>query len=465
MEKYDSLPTVHGPGRRTLDRRAWLGAGVAAAGAAVIPGWFVHSTARAAQPTGRTEGYLLVADTVAERIYVYSLPSITLTGHMDGVRLGAHAGLIALPDGRLLFVDDKAVEFLAVRIDSIGAPVVIGRASIPVKQSWNRVAWSVVDPGFRYYALSSDDEGADQTITVVDLDDFRVGQLTVTTAKNRNDAYEEVHPYLAGNPLMLYATTGEAIQGWAVADVMAGQAGAPRISAALTPNPHGPLLQPGMQRLLTTTAGGLAIHDLQGATLAAQRTVSWEVSGVRTSQNARPRLSPDGMTVYGTVTRTVSPPLAPADWAEQEALASAIDLRRETNRHIPIAKGIVGRFTLGMSYALFWNVHPDGDFAHLLDIDPSSPTFQEFVARVPLAKLGNGPIAGQTATGREARTGTITPDGRWAFVGHGGDAKISVIDTRARALSSTINLPSPLRNGGYIVAVQPGMPLFDLHAR
>ncbi len=58
------------------------------------------------------KNYLLVADTTAEELYVFSIPEMTLTGQLDSMRLAAHMGTTQLPDGRILLVDDKNVQFL-----------------------------------------------------------------------------------------------------------------------------------------------------------------------------------------------------------------------------------------------------------------------------------------------------------------------------------------------------------------
>ena len=82
-----------------------------------------------------------------------------------------------------------------------------------------------------------------------------------------------------------------------------------------------------------------------------------------------------------------------------------------------------------------------------------------------LAPLSNGPVADQPPTGREARFVAVTPDGRYAFATHGGDGKISVIDTATLSVTKVLELPTALRGGGYITAVQPGAPIVDLIAR
>lgn len=41
--------------------------------------------------------------------------------------------------------------------------------------------------------------------------------------------------------------------------------------------------------------------------------------------------------------------------------------------------------------AAFVQYHPDGDYVHLLDADPDSESFQQFVAKIPLAAMSETP--------------------------------------------------------------------------
>jgi hypothetical protein len=84
-----------------------------------------------------------------------------------------------------------------------------------------------------------------------------------------------------------------------------------------------------------------------------------------------------------------------------------------------------------------------------------------------LEPLTRAPEPGESpfGAGQESRRATISPDGRWGFISHGGDGRISVIDTSDRRVARTLTVPTPLEKGGYLVAVQPGMPLADTIGR
>ncbi len=408
--------------------------------------------------------YLLVADTTVNELYTFDISTMRMTGQIDNVKLASHMGTISIPDGRILLVDDLNVEFLALRFDPAGKPIVVGRTKIPASASWNRAAWGAVDPGMRYFAFSSDDEGSqEQTVTLVNLADYSVSQVLVHLNQNRNGVYEELHVYLGGNPLSLFLTTGEQVRSYPISDVLAGELGQPLSVEPIPTNSHGPGIQHGIQRLYSCTADGMASVDITGAQLHTVRVIPWTVGNVTASQDFRPRLSFDGGWIYGAVTRTPAP--APADWANTQNFVHAVDLRLEKARLISLGYGSVGRFSLSDSFALFWSLHPSGDKAFLLDINPSSATFQQITSVIALPNLTNGPVAGQPTAGKESRAGTITPDGRWAFVSQGGDGTVTAIDTTTGHVAATLSVPSRLSGGGYLVAVQPGTPTFDTHAR
>jgi YVTN family beta-propeller protein len=86
------------------------------------------------------------------------------------------------------------------------------------------------------------------------------------------------------------------------------------------------------------------------------------------------------------------------------------------------------------------------------------------VGAVELEKLTGGPVGGEPAAGRESRFVAVTPDGRYAFVTHGGDGKITVVDTRTLSVGQVV-VPTALRGGGYATAVQSGQRVVDQKAR
>ena len=174
---------------------------------------------QSAHATGATEaeapdgqGFLLVADTVERRLYVYRVPDMIKTGELDNVLLGTHMGTLTLPDGRILLSDATTKEILALRIDD-GVPVIVNRTAATLGQL---AVWASTDPKFRYFAVASGIENSEeQIINLVDLQTFENTLVPVEM-----HAEEEAHPYVGERPLTLFVGLGGVMQSYKVADLI-----------------------------------------------------------------------------------------------------------------------------------------------------------------------------------------------------------------------------------------------------
>ncbi|MET0340211.1 MAG: hypothetical protein ABW252_04385 [Polyangiales bacterium] len=411
-------------------------------------------------PAAGAHGTLLVAELAAgkEAVHAYSLPDLRLTGTLAGVKLGNHVGALPLPDGRILTTDDLRHEIITIGAAADGKPAVLQRAAAELGSSGS---WGCADSALRYFVAGSGrDEGTTQVANVVSLADFTNTKLEVPL-NVINGATEELHPALGGEPLHLFAGVGGEVRAWLLADVLAGKT-APVASLPIATGSHGPVITPSALYIATKEGNGF-----DGVTLAAPfknaQVIPWDVDGLASGRNARPRLAHDGHTIYGAITQ--SKPAEPERWAEKQVDLHIADVTSSKASRQPLTTGIVPKFQLSQRYALFANVTAEGDFAILVDVRTASPTYQQVVARIPLPKLVAGPVAGQPIAGKEARASAITPDGRFGFVSHGGEGKISVIDTEARAVVRTLETPTALAGGGYLVAGQRGIQPVDTCAR
>jgi YVTN family beta-propeller protein len=417
------------------------GAAEAAAAAAAIE----------ASPAG--QDFLLVADTVERRLYVYRVPDMVLTGALDNVLLGAHLGTLALPDGRILLSDDAAKEILALRIDD-GVPVVVNRTAATLGR---RAVWGSTDPGFQYFAVASEIENSDdQVVNLIDLQTFENTQVPV-----KMQADEEAHPYLGEQPLTLFVGLGGVMQSYAVADLIRQGSAAPTSETVIDLGAHGLVISPKASRLGISTRAGFNVVDTTYAALGSTVNIPWDIDGRTGGQNIRPRLAHDGVTALGAI---AGPVAAPEQWADTPQDIHVLNLQTLEAHRFRLGNGIVPRFALSKAFAVFVTVHPYGDELHLLDVRPKSKTYVKRTGTVDLEQLSNGPVAGQPTVGREARFVAVTPDGRYAFATHGGDGKISVIDTATLSVTQVV-VPTTLTGGGYITAVQPGVRVVDLIAR
>jgi hypothetical protein len=374
-----------------------------------------------ASPAGH--GFLLVADTAAKRLYVYRVPDMVLTGELDNVLLGTHLGTLALPDGRILLSDDAAKEILAVRIDDDGVPEVVNRAAATLGR---RAVWGSADPKFRYFAVASEIENSDaQVINLIDLQTFENTPVPVEM-----QAEEEAHPYLGERSLTLFVGLGGEMLSYKVADLIGHGAAAPTSETVVDLGAHGLVISPKTSRLGISTQAGFNVVDTDCAELGSQvcfrLNIPWDIDGRAGGQNFRPRLANDGVTALGAI---AGPVATPEQWADTPQDIHVLNLKTLEAHRFPLGYGIVPRFALSKVFAVFVTGHPDGDALHLLDVRPRSATYLKLVGTVALEPLSNGPVAGQPTAGREARFVGVTLDGRYAFVTHGGDGKISVVDT------------------------------------
>lgn len=425
--------------------------------------------------------FVLVADPLERKVFFYSVPDLRLTGQLDDVGLGVpstganaglgspvHSGAVVLPGGRIIAVDDVKQEIIEIRLNGVGQPRIANRVAATVPDNG---AWSAVDPLWRYYAVSS---GKDESTGVVNLVDLAT--FTNTVVEIPLDLPEEVHPYLAGHPLKLFASVGGKIQSFAVADLLAGTT-VPLSEVVVGTGSHGSFISPQTSTLGVTTAAGLDVVDLTcvqripGLRIpkllcpdlepAGRTTVPWNVDGLTGSQNFRPRLTNDGTTVVGALG------VAPADatqWADTRQDVHVADLRTKTAKRFTMGQGVAPRFATGGGLAVFATVHPEGDRLHLLDVAPGSGTYLQFKGEASLSPMAHGPVAGQSTAGRERRSLAAIPNGRFAFASHGGDGKVSMVDTRSLAVTE-FAVPTALKGGGYLLGIDLAFIPVDLMGR
>lgn len=409
--------------------------------------------------------HLLVGDTAADRLYVYSVPEFDLVADLAGIRVGSHSGIIALPDGRALIPDEIAKQLVVLQLSDDAAPAVVARVPMPIFLE-NIQVWSAVDPRLEHYlSISNDDDSSVGVLTIVDLRTYEPRQIKIEGGEGG-----EMHVVAGGDPAMVFLHLTDRVDVYPLAALIDEETGqASILDGEIAPVATFPVGEGGHSDSFSVTAGkwtGSTLRGLEIATLDANgvsgaATLPWDADGLSGGRNARQRLTPDGAFEFGPLNAS----LPPEQWADVKVDLHWVDLTDETVTRIPLAGGVVGRGGVSQLYAVYANVHPEGDFVNLVDVDSDSPTFQEVVARIALDPLSNGPVAGSPTAGRQARHSGITPDGAFAFVSHGGEGKISVIDTASRSVIETIVTPTSLSGGGYLIGTTLGAPILELAGR
>ena len=459
---------------------------------------------------GSKKNYLMVSDGAVSKVYFYRVPGMKLTGELSGVTLGAtgdpagnpmHGGVIVLPDGRIIVNDETHQRTLAIKLDSAGAPRIVQSVAATLG---GEAPWAAVDPSFRYYAVSSNGAGtvgpppppgAFQTgtefLNLIDLKTFKNTQLEIAM----NNKGEDLTPLFGGEPLTLFAGAGGGeMRAYSVARLLRGDT-TPTSTTAMGPNSHGGFSSPETGKIGITTGPqpptlgigpaatpnpdnlGMDVFEITCAhrackqpTLANPFTVPWNGDGLTLSKGNRVRMMATGEHVLTPLNVDLTPGI-PEDWQDVRLDAHVTDLKTHTARRINVGNGATSRgFPVSRTFAaepVIRPLAPKGkDSLKIIDVRPHSSTYLQVVRSVDLTQMTHGPVAGIAPTfpTYERRFTAITPNGRYAFVSRGGDAKVDMVDT-SNGKVTEVSVPSSLSGGGHIDAFQIGFTPFDLSGR
>lgn len=417
--------------------------------------------ARPASSHSTKQEYLVVSDPQAEALHVYRASDNKRTGSLDDIAVSTHGGTLPLPDGRLIVVDDANARVAAITINAKGKPRIVDSAAIP-GDDWEGMAWGTADTRLRYFAFTGEGHDGVSPITVVDLRTFRVHQVEVATGSDGSGNTPETQVYLAGKPLQLVYSTAGKFHSVPLSDVLADRSPHVTSTAPVGNGTHGPVVARNGAAVFSTTAQGFFGASITGATLRSPRHVAYSPTRDIPS-NFRPRLAADERMVWGAVTE--NPAVTPENWADTRNNVSLIDSVTYKSRLVRLPDGQASRLAMSSAYAAVSTIHPDGDVLTLLDANRDSKTYGRIVGTVAISSPTDGPVAGKPTAGTQSHFVALDPSGKRAYVTNGGDGKITVIDTTTRRVVKTIDAPTPLTGGGYLVVVKPGAPIHDLVAR
>jgi hypothetical protein len=425
----------------------FVGFGVTAVGCGEGGGGAVSDGGFALQGTR-----LVIADPDQDRLYVYAMPELQLVSTLDGLRVDTHAGFLALDDGRVLFVNAAPPGEL-VALDPGGAEArIVGRAPVELP-----VAHIAVDPGQTYAAASHGDGAGGGVFSLVRLSDFTHKQVAMPTG--------EPGVALGGDPLRLYHRNDNPpqVEAYLWSALWDGTVPTPTVGM-IGDAPHGEVIAHSANKLVVAADDGMNVLTLVDGVPGAKTVVPYDVDGRQGGRAFYARLSADGRYAYSYLRNAGPDGMAP--WGEWESDAYVLDIENETARRIAIGKGLVYRLADSPKFALFVQYHPEGDFAHVMDTDVASPSFQSIMAKIPLDTMSKAPGAdGSPWESSAFRVAAMDPRGKWGFVSHGGDGLISVIDLTAKTVVTKLATPTKLNGGGYLVAVERGTRTVDTIGR
>ena len=214
----------------------------------------------------------------------------------------------------------------------------------------------------------------------------------------------------------------------------------------------------------SATDEGIECSDIDDGNLTPGMTLPYDTAGHSGGRAVYMRLADDQKTVFSFIRDDSADP---DDWTKWSNDAYIGNLETGAVTRVALGPGLLHRFALSTTVALYVLQGPQGDRAFLLDADPESSTFAQIRATIALPALQEplDPDLPPLAKEQQLRLPALTPDGQWGFVTHGGDGLVSVINTAQANIIQQLEVPTPLGGGGYVTAVQKKMKLADTIGR
>lgn len=228
--------------------------------------------------------------------------------------------------------------------------------------------------------------------------------------------------------------------------------------------PQGDVISHKLKVYCSATDMGIECSDIDGGDLTPGTILPYDTAERSGGRALYVRLADDQRTVFSFIRDDSA---NPTDWTQWSNDAYIGNIETGAVTRVALGPGLLHRFALSKTVALYILQGPQGDRAFLLDADPQSPTFTQIKTTIALPALQEplDPDLPPLAEGQHLRLPALTPDGHWGFVTHGGDSLISVINTAQAAIVQQLGVPTPLAGGGYVTAVQKKMNLSDTIGR
>ncbi|AGA65016.1 hypothetical protein B488_10240 [Liberibacter crescens BT-1] len=408
---------------------------------------------------------LLVADSLSKRFVIYDLPDLKLSADFSDIMLGNHVGVMTISDGYVLIPDDQSHSLLFLDITKDKPQIV---SSIPIPITKERYAWAALSQDENYYFLTSDDDNNSiETLAVVDVKNRKLIKV-IDFDTGKPDA--ELGIAVGGDPAMVILHAGETVNTYSLSSILDPKITKssikdgylkPLSSHRVASGGHGDSVSKVTGMWTGSTKEGMFIGKLTENGLINVKKIPWNIDTFEGGQNYRQRLTIDNRYVFGAIN---TPTDKPEDWVNAFVDLHVVDLNSMSGKRIRFGKGLVGRGGISKTFAVFPTIEAEQDLLNILVVDPHSKDFGKF-DKISLKKLSSGPVPGASPKGKDGRFAAITFDGKYAFVTHGGDGIVSVIDVNKKEVVNTIQTPMPIKGTGYITVLQPKQPPFDFSSR
>jgi hypothetical protein len=433
---------------RTARRRFLTGAAtlplVLASGQAA----YTHQASPDASPTLEdTDSLLAVADPASARI-LYRVSDLAQVGEFDAVVGQTHAGILPMPDGSLLFVDERSSPLMAV-IVADGRVAVDAIASVPAGVSH----FAIDSEHAPSAAVGTSDPAA--PIVFIDL----VSRAIITVALPEPG---EIGLMLTHDTLFHRNDVRNHLEAYPLSELVSG-ATAPVSTVAIGTGGHGESIDPTTGMLYCATDDNIDAVLWTGEELRYGTTYSWSDDASVTGRGYFQRLTSDGEHI---VTYIYDRAAAPTKWGTRANHAMMVGIEGGTVLRPELGNGYVYRFGLANDLALCSVMGGSTDEVVVLDLRRGSDTFGTITARIPLAPMFAGPQPDESIYDvGQYRAVTVTPDGSTGFVAHRGDGMVSILDLTRGTVSAQIDTSAPLDGGRYLTVFGTAASFMDTIAR
>lgn len=399
---------------------------------------------------------VLVADQHAATVHVLDPVTGRVTGSVADRVLNDHAGVVTLPDGRAIFVDDRSHSLVALQLS--GTPKVIGSAPVD-----GEVAHLTVDPTGSYAVITTaehheheepaapHEEGAH--LIVVDLKTWQTKEVPVAAGE------PGVLIDAATDSVLLRNDEPAAVQAFPRRALLAHTGTeplAPARTAEIGAHGHGEAFSARHRVVTVATERGFDLLPVRAdGSFGTARTVPWDISGRTGGRAFYVRLGDDG----GTVASYVRDDRA-ADWTQWTEDAYLVNAATGAAHRVPLGTGYLYRFGLSDTLAGYLVQGGRSDELVLVDLRTAKVT-----GRLDLGTLPGGPQGGTDPFAAQGRRVALTDNGGTAFVTAGGQGRVDVVDTATKRLCGALKLPTALSGGGSIAVWEPGVRHADLVGR
>lgn len=315
-------------------------------------------------------------------------------------------------------------------------------------------------------AIGSDfHDSTEQSVTLIDLANnaqWTVSLLTtaVTLAPSGKTGAEEMHTFLAGDPLRLVVSSGGKLDAYLVSDITSGQQSPkPHSSTSLGAYPHGPIMTSTGEVIGSTLHSGVETVALTQEGFGPSITRDYQ-AGV--GQSYRPVMAPDGETFVGAQAGLVEKGTA---WNSIPAFLMSGSTTEGKSSAIPLGEGIATRAAVSSRFATVALTQGDGDNLVMIDRNEKTGLYDGKKSTTALEPLRAGPVVGQDRKTAEGRFVASTEDGETVFVSRGGEGEVTQIATSESKAIRTITFRTKLASGGYLAVVRSVGNPFDLGGR